>query len=94
MLAPVKDVTSLRAALIFGCLAVFFRFGHTHIHTHKDKELELGEDKDVRLLLMVLIVVAIWIHRSAGTGCSYAHTGICLRDGSDDIRVAPAKRFG
>lgn len=40
---------------------------------------------------MVLVVVAIWIHRGAATGCSYAHAGACLRDGPDDIRVAPER---
>lgn len=40
MLAPVKDVTSLRAALIFGCLAVLDTHIYTHTHTHKDKKLE------------------------------------------------------
>lgn len=40
---------------------------------------------------MVLVVVAIWIHRSAAAGCSHAHAGVCLRDGPDDIRVAPER---
>lgn len=90
MIAHVKDFTLLRAALIFGRLAVVFGMD-THIHTHahtqgEGAEVEAGA---VCLLLMVLVVVAIWIHRGAAAGCSYAHAGACLRDGPDDIRVAP-----
>lgn len=43
MIAPVKDFTLLRAALIFGRLAVVFGMDthiHTHTHTHKEKKLE------------------------------------------------------